>query len=78
MCQIEQLSLIFFRLSFPKILYKSVVLFSIIKVPYKDVVLSTTTCRRIAYVLTSLIIPKNVFYVCSIMLSFRLTCEINK
>ena len=77
MCKIEQLSLILFRLSFPKILYKSVVLFSFIKVPYKDV-LSITTCRRIAYVLTSLIIPKNVFYVCSIMLSFRLTCEINK
>ena len=77
MCKIEQLSLILFRLSFPKILYESVVLFSIIKVPYKDV-LFITTCRRITYVLTSLIIPKNVFYVCSIMLSFRLTCETNK
>ena len=52
-----------YYLSYPKVFYKSVLLSS------KNVAL-----RK----LTSLIIPKNVFSVCSIMLSFHETCEINK
>ena len=37
----------FFHLSFPKVLYKSVLL-SIIKVPYKSVLLSTITCLHLS------------------------------
>ena len=43
----EQRFITFFHISFPKVLYKSVLL-SIIKVSYKSVVLSVITCRQLS------------------------------
>ena len=86
---------LFFHLSFPEVLYKSVLL-SIVKVPYKSVLLCIINCRHLSYPnvlyksvllssknavlcnLTSLIILKSAFLLCSIMLSFRLACKIKK
>ena len=39
----------FFRLSFPKVLYKSALL-SILEVPYKSVLLSITICRHLSLI----------------------------
>ena len=47
MWKTEQLFIIFFHLSFRKVLYESV-LFFIIKVPYEDFLLSTITCRHLS------------------------------
>ena len=50
----------FFHLSFPKVLYKSA-LFSIIKVPYKDVLLSIITCCHLSLTYKSVLLSsKNV------------------
>ena len=90
----EQLFIIFFHLSFLEVLYKSVLLsivkvpyksvllsincrhLSYPNVLYKSVLLSSK--NAVLCNLTSLIILKSLFLLCSIMLSFRLTCKIKK